>query len=336
MGKEKLTTEEFVRRARLVHGDKYDYSNVIYVRGKDKVRIICPIHGEFAQRAADHLKGCECEKCGAIKRNTANTKTREWFISRAQKIHGDKYDYSNVIYTKSREKVLIRCKSCGNVFSIKANQHLCGTGCRLCAKKHAHDWIRGKERKDIKGNPYGVGINDYNLSTNKLVSYRRWTNMLQRCYDKKYHIKKPTYIGCSVSKEWLHFTRFKEWFDLNYIEGYVLDKDILVKGNKVYSPQTCCFVPTGINSLLTKRDKCRGEYPIGVRRTPKGKFQAIINIYGSKHSIGTFDTIEESFNAYKMAKEKHIKDVAQEYFNKGLIAENVYQALLNYEIEITD
>ena len=86
--------------------------------------------------------------------------------------------------------------------------------------------------------------------------YNIWKKVLQRCYSKEYHIKKPTYIGCSVVKEWLNFQNFAKWYKKNYkpetMEGWHLDKDILVKGNKIYSPETCCFVPADINSLLLK------------------------------------------------------------------------------------
>lgn len=336
MGRAKLTTEEFIRRARLVHGDNYDYSKVVYIKANEPVCIICHVHGEFWQRPADHLRGCGCEKCGIIHRSNGNTMSVEQFVHKANVVHGNKYDYSKVIYVKSKEKVCIICKECGREFWQTPNQHLRGRGCSHCGKHHKNDNTRGKARQIIRDKPYGVGINDYDLSTAHLVSYRRWSNMLQRCYDKDFHIKKPTYAECTVCKEWLRFSSFKKWFDKNYVDGYVLDKDILVKGNKVYSPDTCCFVPAALNSLLTKRDYHRGNYPIGVQKPPRGRFFASIHLNGMTKKIGRYDTIEEAFEAYKQAKEKHIKEVAEKYYSDGKITERVYDALMKYEVDITD
>ena len=105
------------------------------------------------------------------------------------------------------------------------------------------------------------------------------------------------------------------------MKGWCLDKDILVKGNKIYSPETCCFVPKGINLLFGKNNAKRGNYPIGVCKF-KNKFQATINIKGKTISLGHFDTPEEAFEAYKTAKEAYIKEVADEW--KDRIEEDVY------------
>ena len=97
--------------------------------------------------------------------------------------------------------------------------------------------------------------------------YKTWNHMLQRCYSEKYHEKESTYINCEVCNEWHNFQNFGKWFDDNYyeIEGEEmnLDKDILVKHNKIYSPETCVFVPHKINKLFVKGDKVRGKSVIG-------------------------------------------------------------------------
>ena len=97
--------------------------------------------------------------------------------------------------------------------------------------------------------------------------YDTWNNMLKRCYDSKLHEKFPTYKNCKVCNEWLNYQNFAEWYYNNYYEieeqKMCLDKDILYKGNKIYSPDNCVFVPNNINSLFTKSDKTRGDYPIG-------------------------------------------------------------------------
>lgn len=336
MGSKRLNTEEFIRRARLIHGDKYDYSQVEYTKSNEPVNIICPKHGLFPQRPSDHLKGCGCKDCGVIKRNMNNALSTSEFITKAKVVHGDKYDYSKVVYINGKKEVVIVCKECGQEFKQTPNNHLHGYGCSNCGNRHKNDGTRGKSRDLMKKVIFGVGVNDYELSTTGLVSYNRWVKMLQRCYDKEYHVRKPTYIGCSVCEEWKSFVRFKDWFDANYVDGYVLDKDILVKGNKVYSPETCCFVPAALNSLLTKRDFHRGSYPIGVQKPSRGRFLSSIHINGTTARIGRFDTIEEAFAAYKQAKETHIKEVAQKYYDDGKITKRVYDALMKYEVEITD
>ena len=150
---------------------------------------------------------------------------------------------------------------------------------------------------------------------------------------KKGQEKQPSYIGCLVDEEWHNFQNFAEWFEDNYVEGWHLDKDILIKGNKIYSPETCCFVPLEINSLFTKSDKIRGEYPIGVSKKDK-KYQANVNKNSGFIFLGAFNTPEEAFQVYKTAKEDYIKEVADKW--RGQITEQVYQAMYSYQVEITD
>lgn len=151
--------------------------------------------------------------------------------------------------------------------------------------------------------------------------------------NEKYHIKYPTYIGCEVNKYWHNFQNFGDWFKENwkpYMDSsWCLDKDILVKGNKVYSPETCCFVPNEINSLFTKRQNKRGDYPIGVNKE-YNKFRVRLN----KLNISLRSTPEEAFYDYKIAKEQHIREIADKW--KSLIEEKVYKALINYKVEIND
>lgn len=113
--------------------------------------------------------------------------------------------------------------------------------------------------------------------------------MMRRCYDPKYHEKEPTYKGCEVCKEWLNFQMFAEWYYKNHyeIEGQriCLDKDILLKGNKIYSADTCIFVPHRINSLFVKSYKLRGELPIGVSYHKRDKkFRADCSVYDLKEN----------------------------------------------------
>lgn len=175
------------------------------------------------------------------------------------------------------------------------------------------------------------------VGVSKLQSYRTWYGMIRRCYDKKYHIKKPTYIEASVCEEWRNYSAFKQWFDENYIENYVLDKDILVKGNKIYSPTTCCFVPYEINAILTKSDSIRGDLPIGVRRSKSKKYyEARLSVNKTYFHLGTYDSVEIAFAVYRAAKKAWVNKAAEEYYKGGFITERVYNALKNYEVEISD
>jgi len=163
-------------------------------------------------------------------------------------------------------------------------------------------------------------------------------NMLERCFSEKYKQKHPTYEGVTCSKDWLSMTKFIE--DVSQMKGFglsgwELDKDIIQKGNKLYSKDTCCFVPAEVNSLLVKRDNSRGEWPVGVYfDKATGKFKARLNINGKRKHLGYFNTPEEAFQVYKLAKEAHIKVVAHKW--KHLLDERVFQALMTYEVNIDD
>ena len=256
-------------------------------------------------------------------------KTKEEFIKEAIMVHGNKYDYSKVVYVNNNTKVEIVCPEHGS-FWQRPNDHLKKNGCP-------------KERyNNVKGKIYGKGINDLNspISCNGIhfKFYQSWKSMFCRCYDSNFQKKNPTYKDCTVCDEWLLLSNFKEWFDENYIEGYALDKDILVKGNKVYSPDTCCFVPSEINALLTKRQNYRGELPIGVTiHNDSFNYRATINLNGKKRKyLGCFSTPKEAFEVYKKAKEEYIKGIAEKYYKEESISEKVYNALMNYEVEIND
>lgn len=163
--------------------------------------------------------------------------------------------------------------------------------------------------------------------------YNVWRSMLKRVYNKKgEHYK--YYESIIVCENWHNFQNFAEWFDNNYKEGFELDKDILIKGNKVYSPETCCFVPQEVNKLFTKRRSERGDTPIGVSEYTGGKYSAQFTHNSEHKHIGVFNTLEEAFQAYKTAKEQHIKEVADKWKDK--IDPRVYQAMYNYQVEITD
>ena len=182
-----------------------------------------------------------------------------------------------------------------------------------------------------------LGIGEYKQN---IRSYSIWQDMFKRCYSEKYLVKYPTYIGCTVCKEWYNFQVFAKWYDENYyiIQGkrMELDKDILIKGNKVYSPETCVFVPQDINYLFVKSNKSRGKYPIGVYlHSDKDKFVAQCHDINKKMVyLGRSNTPNEAFKVYKDYKEKLIKDIADMY--RELIPEKLCKAMYSYIVEITD
>ena len=203
---------------------------------------------------------------------------------------------------------------------------------------------KGSIKNPMTPNVYGVGfigVGDYKSCDENgkdTKCYDTWRSMHMRCYDHKYQDKHSTYKDCTVCKEWNNYQEFAKWDNENYYEVgneiMTLDKDILCKGNKVYSPETCIYVPQSINVLFVKRDKCRGDYPIGVCKF-RNKFQAKLSKGNGKQiHLGYYNTPEEAFFAYKKAKEAYIKEVAEEY--KGKIDNRLYEALMNYEVEITD
>lgn len=313
------TTIQFVSEAKEIHGDKYDYSNTIYVRSDKKVTIKCPKHGYFWQVPSEHLRGQGCPECAGNKRKT----TLE-FIEESKNIHGNKYDYSKAEYINGRTKVCIICPTHGEFWQI-AGSHISGFGCPQCSKIRFQKLI------------FGVGINDiYCIDNKKILS--TWRSMIERCYDTEYQETRPSYKGCSVCKEWHILSNFKQWYENpenGYKDGYHLDKDILVKGNKIYSPETCCFVPTEINTLLVNSRSRRGALPVGVTQSGN-RYIAKYSRYKRHINIGSFPSPELAFAAYKHARESYIKEVATTYYNRGEITKKVYDALMNYKVEITD
>lgn len=205
---------------------------------------------------------------------------------------------------------------------------------------------------DVK-NPYSksvlgigmIGVKYPSTVNNKHTKeYIAWRSMLVRCYDSKYKQDFPTYSDVVCCEEWLYFENFYEWLhnqeNFNkWLNGdkWAVDKDILVKGNKVYSPEKCCLVPYNINALFVRQDNSRRNLPIGVHERKYG-YQAIYsNPYTHKaEAIGRRKTIEETFDIYKAHKENVIKQVAQEEYNKGNITKECYEAMMKYEVEITD
>ena len=158
--KHKYTTDEFIKQAKEIHSDKYDYSKTQYKGGKRKLCIICPKHGEFWKLPYEHLNGKICPKC-VCKKSTNIKSTTEEFVKRAKEIHKNKYDYSRVEYLKAHTKVCIICPEHGEFWQTP-NSHLKGSGCPKCGKTNKltlEEFI--KKSRDVHGNKYDYSKVEY-------------------------------------------------------------------------------------------------------------------------------------------------------------------------------
>ena len=183
----------------------------------------------------------------------------------------------------------------------------------------------------------GIGYRGSESVDCQSESYLRWHDMINRCYNKKFLESHPQYRGCTVCEEWLNYSNFKVWYDKNKIAGMSLDldKDILFKGNRVYSPETVAFVPHVINTLFVNCKESRGDLPIGVYYdSDKGKYRSEMMLLGEPIKLGYFDTAESAFARYKEYKEDFIKDMAEQYKDK--IPQKVFDAMMNWVVEIDD
>lgn len=193
---------------------------------------------------------------------------------------------------------------------------------------------------------YGIGTNDadYVVAKSEKVAgkwraawrcpaYSAWKHMLERAFSKSKKISHPTYIGVTVCEEWLVFSKFKSWWDINYKQDYHLDKDILVSGNKEYSPDKCIYVPSWINSFIAERGAMRGDWPIGVSWSVKYElFESYISIKGRKKFLGHFSNPQSAHLRWVNAKLELVHKYKEEFDN---VDERIYPALVkrytNYE-----
>lgn len=182
----KLTTQEFVEKAKFVHGDKYDYGLVEYINNHTKVKIVCPTHGEFLQIAHDHINGCICKKCAFDKFKIP----LDVLIKRFVKKHGEKYDYSKVTYKDEKTKIIITCKLHGD-FKQTPGSHMFGSGCPKCNGRHFNysnnDII--KRFKNIHGDKYDYSKINYINANTKITIINKDYNTEHLILPYNYHVK---------------------------------------------------------------------------------------------------------------------------------------------------
>jgi len=195
----------------------------------------------------------------------------------------------------------------------------------------------GQLRNPYKPSAYdlgylGVGRFKSSFDGKTTNEYCIWRRMLERCLCPVYQNRCPSYIGCSVDSKWLNFQLFCEWLTNHsyYGLGYDLDKDLLTKGNKIYSPEHCSLIPNEINVVIITGKVKSNDMPVGVRRSRRGLFVAHLSIDGSYFHLGTFECPNEAHKAYVIAKEDYVKTKALEWRDR--IAPNVFDALMNWTV----
>lgn len=163
--------------------------------------------------------------------------------------------------------------------------------------------------------------------------YNTWRRMIARCYCPKTQEKSPSYLGCTVDERWHNFQAFAEWYEgRKYSDmDYQLDKDILKRGNKIYSPDTCCLVPQELNGLIVSRHTGDEPYPQGVYfQRAINKFSSRISVNGRKRHLGCFLTADDAYKAYVIAKEAYVKEKALEWQDR--IDTVAFEALMNWTV----
>jgi len=206
------------------------------------------------------------------------------------------------------------------------------------AKCYATDLRLGKFKNPYYTSVEGIGylgVGSFRCWSNGSMSkaYITWRHMIIRGYNKKYKTKYPTYKDCTVDKEWHNFQVFAKWYTRHefYGLGYELDKDILVRGNKVYSANTCSLVPKQVNYLLLDKYNFRGDYPVGITKNKLGgNFAVKVSLYGKNNYLGSFTDLKEACGVYKKAKESYVKEVA--LFWQGRIEDKVFEKLMKWTV----
>jgi hypothetical protein len=323
MGKAK-TTEQFKEEMLLVNPNIEIIGE--YINSKTKILVMDKSCGHQWNTTVPYslLNGVGCPICKNIERVKSVT------INRTGEINYNKY---------GSKMTIINYVNAHNIDVEFENGY-------IVRNRNYREFLKGQTSspydKTIHDTGY-IGEGKYRSYPNEMPSqaYNTWTHMLERCYSKRTKERNPTYKDVNCNEHWHNFQNFAQWYEENYyeIEGETmqLDKDILHKGNKIYSPNNCVFVPNFINSLFIKNDANRGEYPIGVSFDKKqNKFKAEYKDTFSRKGVylGSYINSKKAFESYKFHKEKHIKFIADQYKDK--IPKKLYDAMYNWVVEITD
>lgn len=176
-----------------------------------------------------------------------------------------------------------------------------------------------------------LGYGKYNRKENYKY-YKIWDKMLRRNYDEKTVNRRISYTKSKMCEEWKNFQNFAEWCNENYIEGWTLDKDLLSKSEKIYSPETCCFLPNDLNNVFSIRTTKNKKLPVGVCKY-KNKYRVAFSKYGYPAYFGDYNNIDEALNIYLKYKKEYIVELANKY--KESLKSCIYEKLLKFEVRET-
>lgn len=187
----------------------------------------------------------------------------------------------------------------------------------------------------LGGSCYGDGPFRSRKKGKITVEYQTWSNMINRCYNEKYHATRPKSVGCMVAEEWLNFQNFAAWLTNHdyYNLGYFLDKDLLIPKNRLYSADTCLLLPQEINTLIANSEVSDKGLPMGVRKH-KDKFKAVLSMDNKQKHLGCFDDIASAFAVYTKSKEDYAKVVAERWRDR--IENRAYEALMVWQVQVPD
>jgi hypothetical protein len=285
-------TREFIEKAKLKHGNKYDYSLVEYVNCKSKIKIICEKHGEFKQTPHNHLHGYGCIKCSGKYLYNTNE-----FIEKAKLKHGDKYDYSNVNYYGGNNTVNIGCLLHG-FFKIKASVHLTGSGCPRCSAKPiltTDEFI--EKAKLIHGDKYDYSLVDYKFRKIKInIVCKKHGEFKQTPHN---HLHGAGCPKCNISK------------------GEILIQNFLIKNNIEYINQK------KFKDCKGKKNALKFDFYI-----PKHKY--VIEFDGRQH----FEVVMFNGCTYEKALKTHLELVSNDLIkNKYCIDNNITMHRIRYDMK---
>ena len=183
----------------------------------------------------------------------------------------------------------------------------------------------------------GVGVNDADYVVVKAgfrcPFYATWSNMIKRAYCEKFHKAQPTYAGCLVSDEWLTFSNFKLWMSAQNWEGCQLDKDLISPGSKIYSAETCAFVPSWVNMLFA--GKLKGSLPIGVKKVRGDRVKPYQARLGETY-LGYFVSPVEAHRAWQLAKADYLKEAAKRYSSELNFDTRIFNAIISREKKLRE
>ena len=300
--------EQFIEEAKKVHGDKYDYSKVEYKTKNEKIRIICPEHGEFWQSLKSHLNGCGCPKCGKIqaaraRSNTMRMKLNE-FIKRAREIHGDKYNYSKVKFTTTNDKVCIICPEHGEFWQRAANHINKKNGCPKCHPNYNKDTEQFiKEAKKVHGDKYDYSKVEYvNNVTKVCIICPEHGEFWQR---PNSHIsRKQGCPHCANSKLEIEYENILKLNKTNY------DKQKKIKGIKDKTSLRFDFYDKDNNTLI----ECQGVQHI----------RNCAEAFGEKYFLPLLKRDEIKYNKSKEFGIKLIYIVEKRYYKEFIKFGGIY------------